>query len=267
MNLPESKKIDTTNDVNLRRLIAGAKAPRQCEHIKANGEFCGSPALRGRHYCYFHLTHIGRRLHAERVHAQDVEQSVDAGTLPLELPPFEDASSIQIALMQVVDAILHGRLDSKRAGLVLYALQTASSNLSNGAVFEPSASATVAARYEDFEQDFQLGDDVPELKADQAEEEQADNAEHAAQVAKIEELAAAYSKLDTAEEEASEREPEEGVPGKPHSAFQCNHVDKFFCGILGPLSKFRGACAEQPAQRHEREVISQKLGRSLPRVA
>ena len=47
----------------------------------------------------------------------------------LDLPPFEDANSIQIALMQVVDALLDNRIDSKRAGLVLYALQTASSNL------------------------------------------------------------------------------------------------------------------------------------------
>ena len=35
---------------------------RHCEHVKANGHFCGSPAMRGRNYCFFHIIDIGRRL-------------------------------------------------------------------------------------------------------------------------------------------------------------------------------------------------------------
>jgi hypothetical protein len=30
-------------------------APR-CQHIRMNGRRCGSPALRGENYCYFHDT-------------------------------------------------------------------------------------------------------------------------------------------------------------------------------------------------------------------
>ncbi len=95
---------------------------RHCEHVKSNGHFCGSPALRGRNYCFFHLTHIGRQMRAEQLAANPNQD-------PLALPLLEDAASIQLALMQVTDALLRGTLDPKRAGLVLYALQTASSNL------------------------------------------------------------------------------------------------------------------------------------------
>lgn len=248
-------------------MASAAKAARQCEHIKANGEFCGSPALRGRHYCYFHLTQIGRRLRAERVHAKAMATSVDASAMPLELPPFEDANSIQIALMQVVDAILHNRLDTKRAGLVLYALQTASSNLANGAAFQPTASATVADRYEDFEEDFQIEDHMPELKIEETEVEQAELEEHTAKVAQIEEMAEAYAKLDAAEEEACERRAKEGdeddvaADGPP---FHCNHVDRFFCTIMGPLSQALQGGAE-PVHRREREAASQRLEMLAPK--
>jgi hypothetical protein len=47
---------------------------------------------------------------------------------PLDLPPFEDAASIQLALIDVAQALAANRLDTKRAGLLLYALQVASAN-------------------------------------------------------------------------------------------------------------------------------------------
>lgn len=262
MNVPECIKINPETRLNLvHQMASAAKAARQCEHIKANGEFCGSPALRGRHYCYFHLTQIGRRLRAERVHAKAMAASVDASAMPLQLPPFEDANSIQVALMQVVDAILHNRLDTKRAGLVLYALQTASSNLANGAAFQPTAGATVAGRYEDFENDFQLDGDVSELKVDEADDQQAELDEHSARIAQIEEMAEAYTKLDAAEEEALEDRADQGAENDAEDnepAFHCKHIDRFFCSIIGPLSQPRNSGAE-PARRREREAASQRL--------
>ena len=45
------------------------------------------------------------------------------------LPLLEDANSIQMALQQVMRLVLHHDVDYKTAGLLLYALQTASSNL------------------------------------------------------------------------------------------------------------------------------------------
>ncbi len=257
----------------LSQIPSQAKNVRQCEHIKANGEFCGSPALRGRSYCYFHLTHIGRRLRAERVHSQAVAASAESNAAALELPPFEDAGSIQIALMQVVDAILQNRLDTKRAGLVLYALQTASCNLNNGAAFEPAEGSTVAGRYEDFEEDFKLGDSVPELKADEEELQEEEANEHAAKLAEVEELAEAYARVDTIEKEVGERllaKKQAGEDVQPAEAEWsrlaqeqrpgdlCSHVNKFFCRIIGPLSQAKQSGPE-PERMREREACSQRL--------
>ena len=54
----------------------------------------------------------------------------------------EDANSIQVALMQVMRLILSGQIDAKNAGLLLYALQTASTNLSR-TNFEPTIKTRV----------------------------------------------------------------------------------------------------------------------------
>ena len=124
---------------------------RHCEHVKANGLFCGSPAMRGRNYCFFHLNHIGHLLRLQRYAAHGLQPP------PLELPLLEDAASIQLALMQVTEALLNGTLDAKRGGLVLYALQTASSNLRNMAkAAKEEENAAVCNRYDSFEQDYEL---------------------------------------------------------------------------------------------------------------
>ena len=287
--LPETKaaemkfpEIEATNAKQRRALICkmkvvNTKVARQCEHIKSNGEFCGSPALRGRNYCYFHLTHIGRRLRAERqfqqsqvgVQEKDANPTTSSGQAlghqpaslgdagaALELPPLEDANSIQIALMQVIDAILHNRLDSKRAGLVLYALQTASSNLGNGARFEQMRGATVAGRYDHFEQDFELGDDAPELKVDEAAEEGVD----LAKVAEIEEQAAVYGKMDEAEAEADlHRTPtEEDGEGPMRASYPCGLMSQFFCLINGPLGRTQAGVPE-PTELMRRDAASQRI--------
>jgi hypothetical protein len=138
---------------------------RTCKHVKANGEFCGSPALRGREYCYFHLTVLGRRLRTQK-HIMKGENHY------LQLPTLEDANSIQMALMQVMEALLRDQIDTKVAGLLLYGLQIASSNLQHGANFAQGKSATVAGSYDNFEQDYDLADTDCGLKVPEEEEEQ-----------------------------------------------------------------------------------------------
>jgi hypothetical protein len=105
-----------------------ASIPR-CEHLKVNGTQCGSPALRRNHFCFFHKRWQETRivLNANRARR---------GRAALDLPVLEDANSIQVSLMQVMRLILSGQIDPKTAGLLLYALQTASSNLSR-TNFEP----------------------------------------------------------------------------------------------------------------------------------
>jgi hypothetical protein len=49
---------------------------------------------------------------------------------PFLLPVLEDAASIQLAITQVCERLLERRLDAKKTGILLYALQVASSNLS-----------------------------------------------------------------------------------------------------------------------------------------
>jgi hypothetical protein len=46
----------------------------------------------------------------------------------LDLPPIEDTESVQLALIDVLQALAANQLDPKRAGLLLYGLQVASAN-------------------------------------------------------------------------------------------------------------------------------------------
>jgi hypothetical protein len=98
------------------------KFPNRCQHLKINGTQCGSPALRRHRFCYFH-----KRFQDERI--QLSADRARCGVATFELPILEDANSIQIALMQVMRLLVSGQLDHKTASLLLYALQTASTNL------------------------------------------------------------------------------------------------------------------------------------------
>jgi hypothetical protein len=100
--------------------------PNRCQHLKVNGTQCGSPALRRNRFCYFHKLH----------HEESIELNLDRlksarrnRRATIELPVLEDANSIQVSLMQIMRLIIAGQIDGKTAGLLLYALQTASANL------------------------------------------------------------------------------------------------------------------------------------------
>ena len=95
---------------------------RTCDYVKPNGNLCGSLALRGRDYCHFHVTSVQRQRRAE------TQRAIAEGP-PLELPPLEDISSVQIALMQVMNGLLQRRISDRTGGQLLYALQLARTNL------------------------------------------------------------------------------------------------------------------------------------------
>ena len=101
----------------------------RCQHIKVNGTQCGSPALRRHRFCFFHKKWHGERILINTRRARKVRASID-------MPVLEDANSVQVAVMQIMNLILSGRIDTKSAGLLLYALQTASLNLKHTR-FEP----------------------------------------------------------------------------------------------------------------------------------
>ena len=141
---------------------------RTCEYVKPNGEFCGSPAIRGRDYCHWHLTCVARRLRAEK-------QEATQERTPLELPPLEDANSVQLAVMMVMDAMLHQRIGPRQSGQLLYALQIASSNLKQGVCFHPRQAAdskdpkpeevTRCSSYDSLEEDYDIPEHAGQLQA------------------------------------------------------------------------------------------------------
>ena len=108
--------------------------PNRCQHLKVNGTQCGSPALRRNRFCYFHKLHQEERiqLNTDRLKNDRARRRNVAITLPV----LEDANSIQVTLMQIMRLIVAGQIDGKAAGLLLYALQTASANLARTS-FEP----------------------------------------------------------------------------------------------------------------------------------
>ena len=101
----------------------------RCQHIKINGTQCGSPALRRNRFCYFHKRWREHPIVLNSARSRQSKASFD-------LPVLEDANSNQVALMQVMRLLLTGQIEQKTASLLLYGLQTASSNLRQTG-FEP----------------------------------------------------------------------------------------------------------------------------------
>ena len=157
-----------------------ASIPR-CQHIKINGTQCGSPALRRRRFCFFHQQWRQERiaLGAKRVRS----------ARSFDLPVLEDANSIQITLMQIMRLILRGQLDPKSAGLLLYALQTASVNLRH-TEFEPrlqtdivldprDAPDTPLGEHQWYPEDFEDEEEETEDEEEDAEDEDAEDEDQA----------------------------------------------------------------------------------------
>ena len=82
-----------------------------CEHIKDNGSTCGSPALTGYSFCFFH-----QRLRQPRHRPGDFEY---------KLPILDTPHSILMATQHITQAALDGILEERRARLVLSALRLA----------------------------------------------------------------------------------------------------------------------------------------------
>jgi hypothetical protein len=88
---------------------------RQCYHYQSpTGERCGSPSTKNEYYCYFHSIKNRRE-----------RKLIDPDITCMELPPIEDRSSIFLALAAVVHRLAANTIDTRRAGQMIYALQTA----------------------------------------------------------------------------------------------------------------------------------------------
>ena len=139
----------------------------ECRHVLASGDTCNSPALAKSAWCYFHTRmhhRQGQRQAARHTHrrpdgrfaalpapTENNVETIDYGaypvgptstechpersegsalhSAPLDFPPLEDTASIQLALIDVLQALAANQLEPKRAGLLLYGLQVASANV------------------------------------------------------------------------------------------------------------------------------------------
>ena len=98
---------------------------RTCSHILTNGEICRAIPLRDSNFCYWHHKARARLRRYERI-GGPISAQANSG---VQLPLLEDANAIQVAVQEIMQAILDRRIDNKRAGLLLYSIQLASQNL------------------------------------------------------------------------------------------------------------------------------------------
>ena len=130
-----------------------------CHHIQPNGRFCQSPALRDDHFCYFH------RAARERLKRQQRNARYQ---VPLELPVLEDAATIQLAIGDVLNALLLNRIDRKTASTLLYGLQMAA-GLERRASFKCSRyDDDRVANYTEWERESLEHEIVEEITDDEA---------------------------------------------------------------------------------------------------
>jgi len=102
-----------------------SKRPRLCEYDYPNGECCDAFAMKNSDMCYWHHKARLRERNREKIGGT---ASAQANT-GIEVPLLEDANAIQVGIQEVIHALLDRRVDEKRAGLILYGLQLASSNM------------------------------------------------------------------------------------------------------------------------------------------
>jgi hypothetical protein len=93
-----------------QRLKLADMAPR-CQWVRQDGTSCGSPQMKQHIYCFAHM------------------QMAEARDLMLRLPPPEDANAIQVGLMRIQKAVIEDTISMKKAGLLLYSMQLALTNV------------------------------------------------------------------------------------------------------------------------------------------
>lgn len=93
---------DPQKVADFKRTLRARRSPR-CRHRKVNGVRCGSPALGGGSYCYFHY----------HIYTGDTQH----------LPVIEDGNSIAFVMGMILRDLANGSMEVRRANSMLYALQ------------------------------------------------------------------------------------------------------------------------------------------------
>jgi len=161
--------------------------------------------------------------------------TISAYRTAINLPVLEDAESIQVALMQVLQLIITGHLDNKTAGLLLYGLQTASANIRRTS-FEPLDAERVVI-------DVTRVPDTP-LNADQ------------------------WSEDDEEEDEEAEAEAEEAEEDEQQAtADQAAEHDKAACGEDDDSTQDINAVAEEEKEEKASRPRARRPARKRPTVS
>ncbi|HZD32357.1 MAG TPA: hypothetical protein VE779_11930 [Candidatus Angelobacter sp.] len=92
-----------------------------CDHLKEDGVYCSSPALRNQRYCYFHLNARARRVQAACA-------QLKAQPFSLHMPILDNQQSILAGIQQVLDALAAGRIPARQAAVFLFGLQQAAAS-------------------------------------------------------------------------------------------------------------------------------------------
>jgi len=116
--LNTSSTAETTQTIRIPQ--QSIPASLRCRHIHSEGRRCGSPSLRGESYCYHH--HQTRRPVANLHHRR-------ARQAAFTLPAPNSRPEIQQAIGSIMLRLAVNDIDTRRAGLLLYALQIAQTNL------------------------------------------------------------------------------------------------------------------------------------------
>ena len=107
------KRIETNRRaVNLGLLKKANRAPR-CAQLKSDGQPCRAPALGSRSFCVFHTRAVDTELNKEK----------------MRIGVLEDRESMQIAIKQIMEHIINGRVDARDAALLFRGVQIAGSTL------------------------------------------------------------------------------------------------------------------------------------------
>jgi hypothetical protein len=93
-----------------QRLKLADMTPR-CRWVRQDGTSCRSPQMKQHIYCFAHM------------------QMAEARDLMLRLPVPEDANAIQVGLMRIQKAVIEDTISMKKAGLLLYSMQLALTNV------------------------------------------------------------------------------------------------------------------------------------------
>ncbi len=92
-----------------------------CAQRLMNGDPCTSPALRDERFCHYHKVMGPPPI--------NINNNEDGCSSHVYLPPLENAASIQSAISEVCELMLHRRIEPKEATALFYAMQVASTNM------------------------------------------------------------------------------------------------------------------------------------------